>query len=77
VKVLVTGATSLLGGSVAQRLQARGDEVTVLQRRPSGLGVREVLGGVADRRAVAPRSWAPTSRSAAEVTVMGRGRVRQ
>ena len=38
VKVLVTGATSLLGGAVAERLQARGDDVSVFQRRPSGLG---------------------------------------
>ena len=52
VRVLVTGATSLLGGAVAQRLQARGDHVTVFQRRPSGLGFREVLGDVADRSAV-------------------------
>jgi 2-alkyl-3-oxoalkanoate reductase len=52
VRVLVTGATSLLGGAVAQRLQARGDDVTVFQRRPSGLGFREVLGDVADRSAV-------------------------
>jgi 2-alkyl-3-oxoalkanoate reductase len=52
VKVLVSGSTSLLGGAVASRLQARGDDVTVFQRRPSGLGVREVLGDVADRRAV-------------------------
>jgi nucleoside-diphosphate-sugar epimerase len=53
VRVLVTGATSLLGGAIATRLQARGDDVTVFQRRPSGIGVREVLGDVADRNAVA------------------------
>jgi nucleoside-diphosphate-sugar epimerase len=52
VKVVVTGATSLLGRAVAERLQAGGDYVTVFQRRPSGLGVREVLGDVADRPAV-------------------------
>lgn len=52
MKVLVTGATSLLGRAVAERLHARGDDVTVFQRRPSGLGVREVLGDVADLRAV-------------------------
>lgn len=38
MKVLVTGARSLLGGGVARALAARGDEVTVFQRRPSGLG---------------------------------------
>ena len=32
MKVLVTGATSLLGGAVAARLAARGDDVTVFQR---------------------------------------------
>ena len=48
VRVLVTGATSLLGRVTAERLIARGDEVTVMQRRPSGLGCREVLGDIAD-----------------------------
>jgi nucleoside-diphosphate-sugar epimerase len=48
VKVLVTGATSLLGRATAERLRARGDEVTVMQRRPSGIGCREVLGDIAD-----------------------------
>ena len=52
VKVLVTGATSMLGAAVADRLAARGDTVTVLQRRPSGLPHREVLGDVTDRGAV-------------------------
>jgi 2-alkyl-3-oxoalkanoate reductase len=57
VKVLVTGASGMLGRVTAQRLLARGDDVTVLQRRPSGLPCTEVLGDVADefvvRRAVA------------------------
>lgn len=48
MKVLVTGATSLLGAGVAQALAGRGDEVTVLQRRPSGLGLPEVRADVAD-----------------------------
>ena len=38
MKVLVTGSTSLLGGAVAELLRARGDDVTVFQRRPSGVG---------------------------------------
>jgi len=73
VKVLVTGATSLLGGRVVQRLQARGDDVTVLQRRPSGLGVREVLGDIADHRAVATAVLGAdiVIHAAAKVTVMG------
>jgi nucleoside-diphosphate-sugar epimerase len=46
----------MLGGATARALAERGDDVTVLQRRPAGLGLREVLGDVADmdtvRRAV-------------------------
>ncbi|MDP9395112.1 MAG: NAD-dependent epimerase/dehydratase family protein, partial [Actinomycetota bacterium] len=57
MKVLVTGASGLLGRSVARTLLARGDAVTVLQRRPSRLPCPEVLGDVADgsvvRRAAA------------------------
>ncbi len=56
MRVLVTGASGLLGGGVARALARRGDEVTVLQRRPAGIdgpGVREVLADVADRGTVA------------------------
>jgi 2-alkyl-3-oxoalkanoate reductase len=52
VRVLVTGATSLLGAGVATALAARGDDVVVLQRHPSGLDVEERLGDVADPAAV-------------------------
>ena len=52
MKVLVTGASGLLGAGVARALAARGDGVTVLQRRPSGLGLPEVLADVADPAAV-------------------------
>ena len=52
VKVLVTGASGMLGAATADALAARGDTVTVLQRRPSGRGHREVLADVADARAV-------------------------
>jgi nucleoside-diphosphate-sugar epimerase len=38
----------MLGRAVALALAARGDDVTVLQRRPSGLPVREVLADVGD-----------------------------
>ncbi|GAA1927704.1 NAD-dependent epimerase/dehydratase family protein [Nocardioides lentus] len=48
MRVLVTGASGLLGATVARTLAARGDEVTVMQRRASGLGLREVRGDVAD-----------------------------
>ncbi|BEP12642.1 NAD-dependent epimerase/dehydratase family protein [Acidothermaceae bacterium B102] len=52
MKVLVTGASGMLGKATAQALVDRGDEVTVLQRRPSGLPCREVLGDVSDPSAV-------------------------
>jgi nucleoside-diphosphate-sugar epimerase len=48
VRVLVTGASGMLGRATATALAARGDDVTVLQRRPAGLPCREVLGDVAD-----------------------------
>jgi nucleoside-diphosphate-sugar epimerase len=64
VKVLVTGATSLIGVHVAQRLLARGDEVTAFQRgQTERTGVPStvadttpsatVLGDIADPAAVA------------------------
>jgi 2-alkyl-3-oxoalkanoate reductase len=53
VRVLVTGASGMLGGGVARALHERGEDVTVLQRRPSGLALREVLADVADRSAMA------------------------
>ena len=34
MRVLVTGASGLLGGGVARALAARGEEVPVFQRRP-------------------------------------------
>lgn len=48
MRVLVTGASGMLGRATAQALIDRGDDVCVLQRRPSGLGCREELGDVAD-----------------------------
>lgn len=44
MKVLVTGATSMVGKALATQLAERGDEVTVFQRNPSGLGLTERLG---------------------------------
>ncbi len=52
MRVLVTGASGLLGGGVALALAGRGDEVVVMQRRPAGLGLPERLGDVADADAV-------------------------
>ncbi|MGI8457907.1 MAG: NAD-dependent epimerase/dehydratase family protein [Propionibacteriaceae bacterium] len=72
--MLVTGASGLLGGRVAQALAARGDEVTVLQRGPSGLGLREVRADVADREAVraAVAGQEAVIHLAAKVDVVGR-----
>jgi nucleoside-diphosphate-sugar epimerase len=52
VRVLVTGASGTLGAATARALAARGEQVTVLQRRPAGLGLPEVLADVADADAV-------------------------
>ena len=52
MRVLVTGASGTLGAATARALAARGDRVTVLQRRPAGLGLPEVLADVADAEAV-------------------------
>ncbi|MGD8199548.1 NAD-dependent epimerase/dehydratase family protein [Ornithinimicrobium sp. W1679] len=51
-RVLVTGASGMLGRAVADLAAARGWDVTVMQRRPSGSDHREVLGDVRDRDAV-------------------------
>ena len=54
MRVLVTGASGLLGGTVARRLLERGHAVTTLQRRPSGVdGADDVLGSVTDELDVA------------------------
>ncbi|MFF5790486.1 NAD-dependent epimerase/dehydratase family protein [Paeniglutamicibacter sp. NPDC012692] len=56
-RVLVTGASGLLGGRVAALLRARGHAVRTFQRRPSAGSTDEVLGSLGDvaavRRAVA------------------------
>ncbi len=51
--VLVTGASGLLGRTVAQVLVERGISVRTFQRRPSGVpGAEDALGSLSDRRAV-------------------------
>lgn len=74
MKVLVTGASGMLGRAAAQALIDRGDEVCVLQRRPSGLACRELLGDVADptlvRRAATGQD--AVLHLAAKVDVVGR-----
>lgn len=56
MRILVTGATGMLGRGLAVALIGRGDDVTVQQRRPAGLPCHEFLGDVSDadvvRRAV-------------------------
>jgi nucleoside-diphosphate-sugar epimerase len=52
MKVLVTGGSSLLGRTVADRLVERGDRVTCFQRRPSGSSAVDTLGDIRDRDSV-------------------------
>ena len=56
MKVLLTGGSSLLGAGVARALHTRGDQVAVLQRRPSvvasELGLTEHLADLDDADAV-------------------------
>jgi len=73
MKVLVTGASGMLGGATARALARRGHEVTVFQRRPAGLGLSEVLGDVTDPDAVrrAVRGQQAVVHLAAKVNVTG------
>lgn len=74
MRVLVTGASGLMGRATAGALIVRGDEVTVLQRRTAGLECREVLADIGDdaalRRAV--RGQDVVLHLAAKVDVYGR-----
>ena len=74
MRVLVTGARSLLGRVTVGRLLAQGDEVTVLQRHPAGLPVREVLADIADGEAVTRAAYRQDAvlHLAAKVDVTGR-----
>ncbi|GHD51014.1 NAD-dependent epimerase/dehydratase family protein [Mycetocola manganoxydans] len=54
MRVLVTGASGLLGRAVAAELIAAGHEVRCFQRRPSGVsGATDALGSITDADAVA------------------------
>lgn len=53
MRVLVTGATSLIGRHVVASLLERGDEVTVIQRRSAGIDTQEIVASILDRDAVA------------------------
>ncbi|MFE8885669.1 NAD-dependent epimerase/dehydratase family protein [Pseudarthrobacter enclensis] len=49
MRVLVTGASGMLGGAVARLLVDRGHSVTTLQRRPSGVdGATDLCGSITD-----------------------------
>jgi nucleoside-diphosphate-sugar epimerase len=53
MRILVTGASSLIGRCTVERFARRGDDVVTLQRRATGLAlVDEVLGSVTDPDAV-------------------------
>lgn len=53
MRVLVTGASGLLGGAVARLVVEQGHEVTTFQRRPSGVpGAKDLSGSVTDDAAV-------------------------
>ena len=53
MRVLVTGASGLLGGEVARLLVRQGHDVTTFQRRPSGLdGATDFCGSVTDAEAL-------------------------
>jgi len=73
-RVLVTGASGLLGRSVAQRLMEEGYRVTVLKRGTSALeGVDEVRGSLSDPAAVARATQGQDAviHMAAKVSVSG------
>jgi 2-alkyl-3-oxoalkanoate reductase len=74
VRVLVTGASGMLGRATATALLDRGEDVTVLQRRPAGLPCAEVLGDVADPDAVrrVAHGQGAVVHLAAKVDVVGR-----
>ena len=70
MKILVTGATSLIGRHIVSRLVERGDEVTVLQRHPSGIeAVAEVCCDIASAEsAVIPGSVAGSRSGAVRIS---------
>lgn len=72
-RVLVTGASGMLGGGVADLLAERGWDVTVMQRRTAGGRHREELGDVRDPEAVgrAVRGQDAVVHLAAKVDVVG------
>ncbi|MGB7448509.1 MAG: NAD-dependent epimerase/dehydratase family protein [Ornithinimicrobium sp.] len=74
MRVLVTGASGMLGGAVADLLHAHGDDVVVMQRRSAGGRHEEVLGDITDPSAVtrATSGAEAVVHLAAKVDVVGR-----
>lgn len=74
MKILITGATGMMGRATALALLARGENVSTLQRRSPRLPGREFLGEITDaallRRAVAGQD--AVLHLAAKVDVFGR-----
>ncbi len=75
MRVLVTGASGLLGGDVARQLVRQGHSVATFQRRPSGVdGVEDFRGSINDdaalRRALAGAEG--VIHLAAKVSITGR-----
>ncbi|MFP7760240.1 NAD-dependent epimerase/dehydratase family protein [Marisediminicola sp. LYQ85] len=74
MRVLVTGASGLLGSAVARELVDNGHEVRTFQRRPSGVeGATDELGSLTDRGAIARavRSVDAVVHLAAKVSLSG------
>jgi nucleoside-diphosphate-sugar epimerase len=73
MKVLVTGASSLIGTGVVRALMDRGDEVTAFQRHASGLGCVEALGDITDAATItaAAQGMDGVIHLAARVSVVG------
>lgn len=74
MKITVTGASGLLGSSVASALIADGHDVTTLQRRPSSVaGAHDVIGSVTDPSSAAEALTGAEAvvHLAAKVSMMG------
>ena len=74
MRVLVTGASGMLGRAVARTLITRGDDVTVWQRGSAALDCREVRGALEDdtARVAATTDQEAVIHLAAKVNVTGR-----
>lgn len=73
MRVLVTGATSLIGMRLVERLLERGDEAICLQRHAADLAATQVLGDIRDAPTVlaAAKSCDAAVHLAAKVGVVG------